>query len=168
MTIGERIKEIRKAESLTMERFGEKIGVGKTAISKIESNTANPSDQTIRSICREFGVNETWLRTGAGEMRLSTTRYEAVKAFVFDVLRDEPESIRLRLVSALSRLGEAEWATIAKIVDEVSRDVEESEQDSIEAQVEAYRRELLEEKNTRESSVSSRSASAWDGTPNTA
>ena len=67
MTIHERIKRIRNENSLTMDVFGKRIGIGKTAISHIESGRANPSDQTIRSICREFGIEEAWLRTGEGE-----------------------------------------------------------------------------------------------------
>ena len=67
MTIHERIKRIRNENSLTMDVFGKRIGIGKTAISHIENGRANPSDQTIRSICREFGIEEAWLRTGEGE-----------------------------------------------------------------------------------------------------
>lgn len=64
MTVNERIKEIRKDEKLTMESFGEKLGVGRTAISNIENSKRNVTDQMIKSICREFGYNEEWLRDG--------------------------------------------------------------------------------------------------------
>ena len=68
MTQGERVNAVRKSEriNLTLEKFGEKIGVKKGAISKIEKGENNLTDQNIISICREFGVNEDWLRTGAG------------------------------------------------------------------------------------------------------
>lgn len=68
MTCGERVKEIRNTLSLTLEKFGERLGVGKTAISKIEKNERNLTDQMTLSICREFNVNELWLRTGKGSM----------------------------------------------------------------------------------------------------
>ena len=68
MSVNGRIKQLRSESKLTMDLFGRKIGVGKTAISHIESGKANPSEQTIRSICREFGVREEWLRTGEGDM----------------------------------------------------------------------------------------------------
>ena len=68
MGIGERIKQIRKNQNQTMEVFGQRIGVTRNSISMIESGRNNPSDQTIRSICREFSVSETWLRTGEGDM----------------------------------------------------------------------------------------------------
>lgn len=64
MTVNERVKEIRKSEKLTMESFGEKLGVGRTAISNIENRKRNVTDQMIKSICREFGYNEEWLRNG--------------------------------------------------------------------------------------------------------
>lgn len=65
---GERVKEIRKALNYTLERFGKPLGVGKTAISKIEKGENNLTEQMLISICREFNVNESWLRTGEGEM----------------------------------------------------------------------------------------------------
>ncbi|MDE6909085.1 MAG: helix-turn-helix domain-containing protein [Lachnospiraceae bacterium] len=64
MTVNERIKEIRKSNGLTMDKFGECIGVTKAAISKIEKGQRGVTDQMIKSICREFGYNEEWLRDG--------------------------------------------------------------------------------------------------------
>lgn len=66
MTQGERVYAIRKKKGMTMEAFGEKLGVQKSAVSKIEKDKVNLTEQMIISICREFGVNETWLRTGEG------------------------------------------------------------------------------------------------------
>lgn len=70
MTQGERIKEVRKYLGLTLEKFGEKLGVGKTAISKLEKDERKLTDQMTKSICREFNINEEWLRTGTGNMRV--------------------------------------------------------------------------------------------------
>jgi len=64
VTVNERVREIRKTEKLTLEKFGEKLGVGKTAISSIEHGINGVTDQMIKSICREFGYNEEWLRDG--------------------------------------------------------------------------------------------------------
>lgn len=64
MTVNDRVKEIRKIEALTMESFGEKLGVGRTAISNIENGKRNVTDQMLKSICREFGYREEWLRDG--------------------------------------------------------------------------------------------------------
>lgn len=65
--MNERIRELRKKLNLTMEKFGARLGVGKTAISKIEKGDNSITDQMFKSICREFNVNEEWLRNGTGE-----------------------------------------------------------------------------------------------------
>jgi transcriptional regulator with XRE-family HTH domain len=83
MTIGERIKVLRKEKNLSMEDFGSVIGMGKSAVSRIENGVNGTTDQTIRSICREFGVNERWLRTGEGEM------FEQTRETVLDRLAAE-------------------------------------------------------------------------------
>lgn len=66
MTQGERVRDVRKAKEMSMEQFGEKLGVQKSAISKIENGARGLTEQMLKSICREFGVNEVWLRTGEG------------------------------------------------------------------------------------------------------
>lgn len=66
--MNERIKELRKTLSLTMEELGEKLGVTRSAISNIESGKRGITEQMVLAICREFEVNENWLRNGAGEM----------------------------------------------------------------------------------------------------
>ena len=68
MTQGERVLEIRNALGLTMDKFGEKLGVQKSAISKIEKDRVNLSDQMVKLICREYNVNYDWLMDGEGEM----------------------------------------------------------------------------------------------------
>ena len=68
MTQSERVKEIRKTLDLTMEKFGEKLGVGKTAISNIESGNRNLTEQMSKAICREYNVNYDYLMYGEGDM----------------------------------------------------------------------------------------------------
>ena len=68
MNINERIHVIRTSLNLTMEKFGERLGVQKSAISKIEHGQCSVSEQITKSICREFGVDYTWLTTGFGDM----------------------------------------------------------------------------------------------------
>lgn len=72
MTQGERVKEVRKTLGLTLDKFGEKLGVGKTAISKIEKGENNLTEQMTKAICREFGVDYIWLTSGEGEMFVET------------------------------------------------------------------------------------------------
>lgn len=67
-TLKDRLKEIRNNENMTMEEFGNCLGVTKTAISRLEKGERNLTNQMIKSICERFGINEEWLRTGEGEM----------------------------------------------------------------------------------------------------
>lgn len=62
----ERIKLIRKRKNLSQEEFGSRIGITRSSVSLLESGRNSPSEQTIMLICKEFGVNEVWLRTGEG------------------------------------------------------------------------------------------------------
>lgn len=68
MSQGERIKEVRAALGLTLEKFGDKLGVTKVAISNIEKGNRNLTDQMAKSICREYNVNYDYLMNGEGEM----------------------------------------------------------------------------------------------------
>lgn len=68
MTQGERVKEVRKALGLTLDKFGEKVGVKKQTVSRIENGVNNVTDQMVLSICREFNVNYDFLMNGEGEM----------------------------------------------------------------------------------------------------
>lgn len=68
MTIGERIKQVRKSKDLTQQKFADSLGMKQNTVATYEMGRTNPSDPAIKSICREFGVNEEWLRTGVGEM----------------------------------------------------------------------------------------------------
>ena len=68
MTPGGRVRQIRKQKSMTLEQFGEKVGVTKQTISRIENGINSLTEQMILSICREFGVNENWLRNDEGKM----------------------------------------------------------------------------------------------------
>lgn len=89
MAQGEHVKEIRKALGLTLEKFGEKLGVGKTAISKIEKNERSLTDQMAKSICREFNVNYEYLMSGEGEMFCEipqTALDELCRQYEFDSL----------------------------------------------------------------------------------
>ena len=72
VTQGERIKEVRNSLGLTLEKFGDRLGVTKVAISNIEKGNRNLTEQMTKSICREFGVDYMWLTTGEGEMFVET------------------------------------------------------------------------------------------------
>jgi len=66
--VKDRIRKLRKALDLTQQKFADRIGMKSNTIATYEMGRAFPSDPTINNICKEFGVNEAWLRTGKGEM----------------------------------------------------------------------------------------------------
>lgn len=115
MTQGERVKELRKTLKLTLDKFGEKLCVTKQTISRIENGVNNLTNQMAKAICREFNVNETWLRTGDGEMFIEMTRDEKIAALVGRTLRDEDDSFRKRFVAALAALDIEEWEVLEKM-----------------------------------------------------
>ena len=78
--MNERIKELRTILELSAEKFGSRVGVTRSAISRIENGVVNVTEQMILAICREFNVREEWLRTGNGEMFLDFTEDEFSKA----------------------------------------------------------------------------------------
>lgn len=111
----DRIREVREYFGLSMEKFGSRIGIGKASISLLESGKNNPSIQTIALICREFGVNEQWLRTGEGEM------FEQTRASVLDRLSTEYDLSREQrsVIEAFLDLDPQERDVILKYVHNV-------------------------------------------------
>lgn len=117
-----RFKELRKHLNMNQESFGKRIGVTAPAISKIESGDRQPSEQVILSICREFGVSELWLRTGAGDMMKPVTREEELAAMMGKLLTCEP-SFKHRLISVLLRMDESEWEMLERKAQELLEDI---------------------------------------------
>ena len=115
MTENERVKELRKSLGLTQEKFGERVGLKKSAISQIESGVNGVTDQLRLAVFREFNVNEDWLSTGEGSMFVEPDEDEEISRFVGDILSGQPD-FRRRLISVLSRTTPDEWALLeAKI-----------------------------------------------------
>ena len=113
----DRIKALRKALSLNQTDFGSKIGVKQSAVAAYESGSRTPLDSVIVSICREFGVNERWLRTGDGEMLMHLSREEEIMRFAATVVRDPSSEFQRRFVSVLARLTPEQW----QLMEEMAR-----------------------------------------------
>lgn len=86
--MNKRVKELRKALGLTLEKFGERVGVTKVAISNIEKGNRNVTEQMFKSICREFNANSEWLRTGQGEMFNELPEEDEVALIVSELLEE--------------------------------------------------------------------------------
>lgn len=107
--MNERIRELRKLLGLTLEKFGAPLGVGKTAISKIENGDRGVTDQMIKSICREYNVNEEWLVHGTGEMFSEVDREDQIMRWAASVLKEDSASFRKRFIAMLSSLRDEDW-----------------------------------------------------------
>ena len=115
--MNERMKELRKALGLTLEKFGERVGVSKTAINKIENGTNNVSDRMLLSVCKEFNVNDEWLRTGEGEMFNELPEDEELAEIVGRVLAGEDEFRK----SLYKQIGKADPMFIEMLKDFVEQ-----------------------------------------------
>lgn len=120
-SIGSRVKAVRKALNLTTTKFGERIGIKNPSVSMIETGKSNPSDRTILSICREFNVNENWLRTGEGEMFTTKSRQQEIEKFLSDVANGS--DFKRRLVLLLAQMTEDEWALMERMLRKISEEI---------------------------------------------
>lgn len=126
-TLNERVKQLRKTLDLTMEKFGEKIGVKKSAISLIESGKNSLTEQMIKSICREFDVDEEWLRNSTGSMFIERTRDEEIANFIGTIQSVDDDSFMKKFISMLAKLDESEWKLLEKMALRLTKENEEDQ-----------------------------------------
>lgn len=114
MTQGERIKDVRNSLGLTLEKFGEKLGVTKTAISRIEKGERSLTEQMTKSICREFSVDYMWLTTGEREMFVESDDdfFERIDR----IMAGENES-RKNMIKTLLYASDADIEAFDRLVD---------------------------------------------------
>ena len=113
-TIGTRIKEIRKGAGLTLEKFGAKIGITAASLSTIENGKSNPSGQTVLMICREFNVNEDWLRDGTGDPFMKLSREETIAEYVGRINGEHITDIEESTIKLMAETPVEEWETLAR------------------------------------------------------
>lgn len=118
----DRIKKIRKELDLTQQEFATRIGIKRNSLANYETGRNTPMDAIITSICREFSVNEEWLRTGKGEMFIEQSQDEQIAAFVGEILKDEDDSFKRRLVSGLAALDDNGWNVLEKFLDSIHKE----------------------------------------------
>lgn len=114
-TVGTRIREVRVSNNLTQQSFADRIGISRGALANYEVDRNEPIDAVITLICREFNINESWLRTGEGEMMRPVSRDEEISSFMGDVMRGESDDFRRRLVAVLAKLDVSEWEILEKM-----------------------------------------------------
>ena len=163
--MNERLKKLRKALDLTQQEFADRIGVKRNTIATYEIGRNTPLDAVIASICREFNVSETWLRTGEGEMFLPSpngvldelvqkyglsTRGKVIVEKFLDLNPDVQEAVAVyieKVAAAFSDAGTSAPVPVFAPADlRAEHTATESEDPELEAEVEAYRQHRLQEK----------------------
>lgn len=122
----DRIKAVRADAKLTQAAFAEKVHVSRNYITQIEMGVMRPGDNLIRDVCREFNINEQWLRDGIGDMKTAASRAEEMATAVKRLFSDRPASFQTALVTTLLRFdpdGE-EWQLLERIYESVAAEKE--------------------------------------------
>lgn len=117
----DRIKKIRKELDLTQQEFADRIGIARGNIAAYEVGKNAPSDSVMSLICREFSVNENWLRTGEGDMFMELSRDEQIEEFIGNLLQGEEDSFKRRLISGLAALDENGWKVLEDFLDSIQK-----------------------------------------------
>lgn len=125
MTINERIKYLRKNElNFTLDKFGERLGVKKSALSLIESGKNNVTDQMFKAICREFNVNEEWLRYGTGDILVIP---EDEDAAIIESLLTERDDVVFHAILSICKSYNKLAPESKKILQDLVKDAIENE-----------------------------------------
>lgn len=118
----ERIQAIIETKKIKKVEFARRLNLSQSFVSDMCSGKSQPSDRTISDICREFDVNEEWLRTGEGEMFVHISRSQEVADFVGNIFKGEADTFKRRFVAMLARLDESDWEVLEKMVEEMKKD----------------------------------------------
>lgn len=134
--MNERLKELRTILGLTMEKFGEQVGVKKSAINKLEKGENNLTEQMIKSICltRWNGktVNENWLRTGEGSMFVEFTEKEEVADLVYSLLgpnKDNFHELIIEIMRTYKQLDSDSKAAVNSYIQKLCSNLAEKKGD---------------------------------------
>lgn len=118
MTIGSRIELIRKNNNLSRRAFGEMFGVSESVIVNVEYDRLKRPEQKealYKLICQEFDINEEWLRTGQGAIKVELSKEDYIVDFVSRILKAKDDSFKKRYISMLSRLDESGWEALERV-----------------------------------------------------
>lgn len=122
--IGQRIKEIRKRNGLTQQELADRLSVPRSTIAGYESEQREPINATISLICREFCVNEIWLRTGEGEMYQPISMEEEL-AQIFGPIMAGDDSAKSRMIKAFAKLPEKYYPILEEVILEYAKKIRE-------------------------------------------
>lgn len=125
-----RLRELRKNHlKMTQKEFSARLGLSENFIWQVEKGDREPSDRTISDICREFSVNETWLRTGEGDMFVRLSRDAQITKFVGEALRGESPTDQQRFLNALLGATPEELHAIAEFAKRLAAEYAKEKRD---------------------------------------
>lgn len=124
--MNERLKELRYNLRMTQQAFADSLNIPRNNIAGYETGKRSPSDAVISLICKEFDVNEDWLRNGTGDMFIEKSRSEVIAEFAGKLMKDEEDSFRRRLIEALASLDESEWEVLAGIAEKIVKNKDQT------------------------------------------
>lgn len=119
--MNERLKELRKTLNLTQQEFADALKVPRNTIGGYEVAKSNPSDAAVNNICRTFNVNENWLRYGEGDMFIKLSYSDQIAKFIGEVMTEEDESFKKRLISGLAALDDNGWKVLENFLDSIQK-----------------------------------------------
>lgn len=120
--IKDRIKTLRKALGLTQQEFADKIGIKRGAVANYELGRNEPIDAVLSLICREFHVDEHWLRTGEGEMFVRLSLEEELAQYAAQVLTDPAQELQRELLRIMARLDPQDWSALERIAKKIRQE----------------------------------------------
>ena len=109
-----RINKITEIVGISKTDFAKRLNLSQGMVSRLCSGSAKPSDRTIADICREFGCDEVWLRTGEGEPFRQESRHDMIMRFAGQTVKGSDE-FRKAFVAALAKLEPEDWQNLAQI-----------------------------------------------------
>ena len=132
MTIGNRIKKVRKSINYTQQKFADELGLKQNTIATYEMDKTTPSDRTLGDICTKFSINREWLEFGHGEMNTRVSEEEELSNLFSKLLREDDDEnttkIKKRVIANLLRLDVEDWKKITafaqSILDEENNETE--------------------------------------------
>lgn len=111
--MNDRIKAIRAALKLTQAEFGKRLGLSQNYIWMIERGDRTPSDRTLMDLCREFSVNEVWLREGVGPMFVERSRRDDLFDYARRILGGDLSDTEAAVLAVMAETTPEEWELFA-------------------------------------------------------
>lgn len=128
-TTNTRIKEVRKEAKLTQAAFAERINLTQNYVALIESGQREPSIRTVKDICREFNIQETWLRTGIGPMHGDLSREDDLSIEIGKLFQSRPDSFKRATITALMKFDpdSEQWNVLEEIYRKIESEMKKEE-----------------------------------------